>query len=138
MIGLSSSTRYSVAALCELASLFEGGQFLGVRAIAERRDIPARYLEQLLAQLKQAGLVESARGPAGGFRLSRPAGDIELLEIIEAVEGPVQLASGGPCPYDEVLRRCRDGLRDALRVGLDELVEAELAHRAGSRMMYHI
>lgn len=60
-------------------------QLVSVSAIAQRQDLPAPYLEKLLIELRRAGLVESVRGSQGGYRLARPAADISLGQILEAV-----------------------------------------------------
>ncbi|WP_017325538.1 RrF2 family transcriptional regulator [Synechococcus sp. PCC 7336] len=76
--------RYSVKALLDLA--LSGSQLpVSVRAIAERQNIPAPYLEKLLIELRQAGLVRSQRGAQGGYRLARSARKISLAEILAAV-----------------------------------------------------
>ena len=63
-----------------------------VRVISERQGIPARYLEQIFQRLRRAGLVTSKRGPGGGYTLAHPAAEIDLRQIVEAVEGPVDVA----------------------------------------------
>lgn len=57
--------------------------------IATRQDIPEPYLNQLMTQLRKAGLVHSRRGPGGGHSLARPAGEITLSDLVAALEGPV-------------------------------------------------
>ncbi len=59
------------------------------QAIGERQGIPARYLEQILAKLRKAELVRSKRGPGGGYSLARPAAEISVADVIEAVGGPL-------------------------------------------------
>jgi Rrf2 family protein len=59
------------------------------KEIARREDIPLRYLEQIFQDLKRAGLVESKRGPRGGYYLKRDAADISLGEVVVALQGPV-------------------------------------------------
>ena len=63
-----------------------------MRAISERQAIPLRYLEQILQQLRRAGLVVGKRGPGGGYRLARPPEEITLREVVEAVDGPLAAA----------------------------------------------
>ncbi|MEL7476055.1 MAG: Rrf2 family transcriptional regulator, partial [Cyanobacteria bacterium J06555_12] len=81
--------RYSVKALLDLA-LIDGQQPMSVRAIAERQNIPAPYLEKLLGELRQAGLVTSQRGAHGGYRLARPARAISLGQVLAAVGETIQ------------------------------------------------
>jgi len=70
---------------------------LMVKDIAEQQKLPATYLEQLMVLLRKAGLVTAIRGAHGGYALSRPAREITLAEIIEVLEGPLNLTD---CPTD--------------------------------------
>lgn len=90
---LSSQVRYAICAVFDLAYNAQG-EALQVRVIGERQQIPVRYLEQIFQRLRRAGLVSGRRGPGGGFRLARPAREITLRDVVEAVEGP--LDGGGP------------------------------------------
>ena len=82
---LNTRGRYAVTAMADLAKYgAEGAQSLP--AIAERQQISLAYLEQLFLKLRRAGLVESARGRSGGYRLSRPASDVSVADIMSAVE----------------------------------------------------
>ena len=75
-----------------------------VRDVAGRQRIPVRFLEQIFQELKRAGLVESKRGPRGGFRLARTPDEVRLGDVLRAVEGPVSLA-----PREASRRRERPG-----------------------------
>ncbi len=86
---LTTKGHYSVKALLDLA-LQPKAQPTSVRAIAQRQDLPAPYLEKLLIELRRAGLVESVRGAQGGYRLARPAAQISLGQILEAVGETIQ------------------------------------------------
>lgn len=81
---LTTKGHYSVKALLDLA-LQPPQQLTSVRAIAQRQELPAPYLEKLLIELRRAGLVEAVRGAQGGYRLARPAVEISLGQILEAV-----------------------------------------------------
>jgi len=84
----SLQVQYAICASFDLA--YSGqGEPIQIRAIAERQSIPPRYLEQTFVRLRRAHLVESKRGPGGGYRLTRPADEITLCQIVEAVEGPL-------------------------------------------------
>lgn len=72
-------------AMVELASRGEGGP-VPLAAVAERQEIPLPYLEQIFAGLRRAGVVASARGPGGGYRLAKPAAETRISEIIAAAE----------------------------------------------------
>jgi len=81
---LTTRGHYSVKALLDL-SLQPKLRATSVKAIAQRQDIPAPYLEKLLIEMRRAGLVESIRGSQGGYRLARPPAEISLGQILEAV-----------------------------------------------------
>lgn len=85
---VSSQVRYAICAVFDLA--YNGlGEPVQTRVISERQQIPVRYLEQIFQRLRRAQLVEARRGPKGGFRLARPAAEITLRDVVEAVEGPI-------------------------------------------------
>jgi len=90
---LSTRGRYAVRAMIDLA-LYEAEGPVQRQDIARRQDLSIHYLEQLLVLLRRAGLVESARGPGGGYRLANSPDRIRVSAIILAVEGPIALA---PC-----------------------------------------
>lgn len=82
---LSTKGRYAMIALADLA-LAEPGALVPLAEISRRQDISLPYLEQLFVKLRRAGLVDSTRGPGGGYRLARGADSIRVLEIMEAVD----------------------------------------------------
>jgi Rrf2 family protein len=84
----SKKVRYGLAALFELAKNYNMG-FIQIKNIASAQNIPQNYLEQLLSILKKAGLVESMRGSQGGYKLSKPAEKIKIIDIIEVLDGPL-------------------------------------------------
>ncbi|MCB9544459.1 MAG: Rrf2 family transcriptional regulator [Myxococcales bacterium] len=103
---LSTRSRYATLALFDIAFHNEG-QPTQVRQIAERQDIPARFLEQIFQDLKRADLVDGKRGRNGGYYLKREPERISLGDIVRATEGPIeasfcQLEDGaqvhGACP----------------------------------------
>ncbi|MEM9796431.1 MAG: Rrf2 family transcriptional regulator [Pseudomonadota bacterium] len=97
---LSTKGRYAMVALADLALQSEG-DLSSLGEIAKRQDVSLPYLEQLFVKLRRAGLVESMRGPGGGYRLSRPASEIRVSDVLEAVDETVNAmhkgagASGG-------------------------------------------
>ena len=93
---LSTRGRYAVMALADLAAR-KTDRPVPLAAIAASQNISQEYLEQLFARLRRAGLVESVRGPGGGYRLSRDAEDIFIIDIIRAADEPLQVT------------RCADG-----------------------------
>jgi Rrf2 family transcriptional regulator, iron-sulfur cluster assembly transcription factor len=84
MLKLTNRVHYSVKALLDL-SLQPPGTPASVRAIAERQELPAPYLEKLLIELRRAGIVHAVRGAQGGYCLARPAREICLGQILKAV-----------------------------------------------------
>lgn len=84
---LSAKAEYACVALLELAGADRTGQPIRIRNIAANQGIPERFLVQILLVLKSAGLVESTRGAAGGYRLSRQPDTITVLEVVEAIDG---------------------------------------------------
>lgn len=87
---LSSKGRYAVMAMADLARNSDGG-VVPLAAIAERQKLSLTYLEQLFAKLRRAGLVDSMRGPGGGYRLASEAHDITIAAVMMAVEEPVKM-----------------------------------------------
>ncbi len=91
---LSTKGRYAMVALTDLALAPEDG-LVTLSEIAERQDISLPYLEQLFVKLRRAGLVESVRGPSGGYRLGRPAEKIRVSEVLTAVDETVSALHTG-------------------------------------------
>ena len=97
---LSTKGRYAMVALTDIA-LQPEGTLVTLGDIARRQDVSLPYLEQLFVKLRRAGLVESVRGPGGGYRLARGAADIRVVEVLAAVDETVDAmhtgagASGG-------------------------------------------
>lgn len=86
---LSTKGRYAVMALVDLAS-YSKGHPLALAEIAERQDISLSYLEQLFAKLRRGGLVNSVRGPGGGYLLARAANETRISDVILAVDEPIR------------------------------------------------
>jgi Rrf2 family iron-sulfur cluster assembly transcriptional regulator len=97
---LSTKGRYAMVALVDLAQQDEG-RLLSLTDLSKRQHISLPYLEQLFVKLRRAGLVESVRGPGGGYKLARPCSQIRVSEVLEAVDETVSAmhtgagASGG-------------------------------------------
>ncbi len=92
---LSTKGRYAVTALVDLAAQAEATP-VSLQSIAERQDIPLKYLEQIFLRLRKAGLVSSVRGPGGGYRLARKAAKIHISEIILAAEEEIRINAPAP------------------------------------------
>ena len=83
---ISAKTEYACIALMELAANQESPELVRVHQIGTRHGVPARFLVQILLQLKSAGIVESTRGASGGYRLKRRPEEIVLGEVMEILE----------------------------------------------------
>jgi Rrf2 family iron-sulfur cluster assembly transcriptional regulator len=91
---LSTKGRYAMVALADLA-LQPEGSLVTLADVSKRQDISLPYLEQLFVKLRRAGLVESVRGPGGGYRLSRMPAEIRVSEILAAVDETVSALHTG-------------------------------------------
>ncbi|WP_294924228.1 Rrf2 family transcriptional regulator [uncultured Paracoccus sp.] len=85
---LSTKGRYAMVALVDLA-IAKPDDLTSLAEISQRQDISLPYLEQLFVRLRRAGLVESVRGPGGGYRLARPPSEVRVAEVLEAVDETV-------------------------------------------------
>lgn len=91
---LSTKGRYAMVALADLATVRDD-QLTSLAAISKRQDISLPYLEQLFVKLRRAGLVDSVRGPGGGYKLARDPADIRVSEVLEAVDETVSALHTG-------------------------------------------
>jgi Rrf2 family protein len=137
---LTQGADYAVRAMIHIASLPDGKPAMR-RDIARVQKIPADFVAKILQSLVRAGLLRSSRGTGGGFSLARTRDEISLLDVVEAIEGPLAVVAcaDGPggcdhsafCPADaiwkEVQRRISDVLRGAT---LETMVSARMG-RAG-------
>lgn len=100
---LTRRADYAVRAMLALSASSDGAP-LTARQLAERTNVPASFLPQVMADLSRAGLVSGRIGRIGGYRLARPAGSISLLEVIETIEGDTRRTTcvlrNGPCLVD--------------------------------------
>jgi Rrf2 family protein len=135
-VRISAKADYAVRAAVALAAE-DRTEPVKAEAIAESQQIPPRFLENILGELRHAGIVQSRRGAEGGYRLSRPADDITIAEVIRAVDGPLATVRGdaaeeldysGPAgPLQEVWLALRANIRQVLEsVTLAAVVEGEL------------
>src|SRR5947199_7110021 len=92
---ISAKADYAVRAAIELAAAPDAKPVKAER-VATVQGIPLNFLENILGELRHAGIVRSHRGADGGFRLARPADQITIADIIRAVEGPLATVRGGP------------------------------------------
>jgi len=131
---ISRRTDYGVRVIIDLATLPLDGR-TSTHEIADRQKIPGPFLAKIISQLSLSGLVSTYRGSGGGVSLARPASEISLLHVIEALEGPIQLnrctIEPGACPRDEhcpvhqVWAKAQTDLTDLLSgTTFDDLAEA--------------
>jgi Rrf2 family protein len=101
---ISRRTDYGVRVILDLAIQSQNGR-TSTQEIAERQNIPAPFLAKIISQLALSGLVTTYRGAGGGVSLARPAAEISLLHVIEALDGPLRLnrcvIEPSACPRDE-------------------------------------
>jgi Rrf2 family protein len=137
-VRLSAKADYALRASVELAGSGDGP--MKADAIARAQDIPQRFLEQILLDLKHAGLVASQRGAEGGYWLARPAAEIPLADVIRAVEGPLANVRnqrpeeleyrGSAKPLQDVFIALRANVRAVLeKVTLADVAAGELPER---------
>jgi Rrf2 family transcriptional regulator, iron-sulfur cluster assembly transcription factor len=144
-LALTRRGDYAVrAALC-LARAAADGRYVKIREVAGTMALPASYTPQVLRLLAEAGLAEAKAGRDGGYRLTRPPGEVALLEVVEAAEGAFTLERcilrGGPCHWEQAcavhaawsaaIQACRDSLA---RTSLADLVAADARLEAGERI----
>jgi Rrf2 family iron-sulfur cluster assembly transcriptional regulator len=91
---LSTKGRYAMVALTDLASM-PAGSVVSLSDLSTRQKISLTYLEQLFVRLRRAGLVESVRGPGGGYMLARPSSEIRVSDVLEAVDETVSAMHTG-------------------------------------------
>jgi Rrf2 family protein len=135
---LSSRARYATRAILDLSLLFEQGP-IQINDIAERQNIPVKFLQQILVALKMTGFVQSRKGPGGGYSLSMAPKEITLGAVLRAMDGPiapiscvsVTKFSECGCPNPEVcsLRNAFKEVRNAMSEVLDRTTFADLAQQ---------
>ncbi|HEX6982613.1 MAG TPA: Rrf2 family transcriptional regulator [Balneolaceae bacterium] len=135
---LSKSCEYGLRATLYLAST-EAGKFTSIREISDKLDISYHFLTKILQQLTAEGLLESFKGPNGGVRLAKPGKEIQLLEIVEAIDGNelftecvLGLPGCGmkkPCAMHDKWMNHREGIKEML----ESTTLSELADRTRSK-----
>jgi Rrf2 family protein len=130
-VRVSAKVDYALRAVIELAAA-GAGPVKGER-IAQAQEIPLKFLENILGDLRHAGIVGSQRGVEGGYWLARPAEELTVAEVVRAVEGPIANVRGvGPEQVEyagsaERLREVWIAVRANLRAVLERVTIAELA-----------
>lgn len=138
MISISSKCRYGLTALLALTESYDVG-LMQLKDISAGRNIPHQYLEQIFNRLSKAGIVSSVRGKNGGYRLARAPSKITVLDIINVLEGGIELVSAPEDSSDaiqELFHKAEAKLEGLFKVSL-----ADLATRQQSlhqHITYHI
>ena len=128
---VSAKADYAIRAAVELAAAGDGP--VKADRIAQAQEIPVNFLENIMGDLRNAGLVISRRGAEGGYRLARPADEITLAQVIRAVDGPLANVRGvrsEQVTYHGSAERLRDvwvAVRASLRAVLEQVTLADLA-----------
>src|SRR6188474_2145719 len=145
----SPTCQHALRALIYLADKSAPGPVL-VREIAEAADVPHPSLAKILHALRGRGLVKSTKGPGGGYQLARPGSQMRVVDVIEAVDGRVELADvcvlgldtcsdDAPCALHDVWKLFRNHYADTLsRMTLDDaarILRAKRAQRSGVRIV---
>jgi Rrf2 family protein len=129
---ISAKAEYAVRAAVELAAA-TGDKPVKAERLATAQEIPLNFLENILGELRHAGVVRSQRGAEGGFRLARPAGEVTIADVIRAVDGPLASVRGGPPEHvtytgaAEPLTTVWIAVRANLRAVLERVTLADLA-----------
>jgi len=143
-VRVSAKTEYACIAMLELASSYGSGEPVRIRKIAEDHGVPARFLVQILLQLKGAGFVSSTRGAAGGYQLAKDPAEISLGEVMTVIEGPREMAavsaSAPDSPAGRVLTEVWREITEVEERMLREITFADLVDRASrsAEDMYYI
>ena len=129
---ITAKADYAVRAACELAAADPGVPVKG-EVLATAQGIPLNFLENILRELRRAGIVHAQRGPDGGYRLARKPTDVTVADIIRAVEGPLAAVQGirpEHLRYDGAAAHLGDmwvALRGSVRAVLEKVTLADLA-----------
>jgi Rrf2 family protein len=142
-VNISAKTEYACLAVIELAAHYGSGEPVRVNWIAEQHGIPARFLVQILLQLKSSGVVASTRGVAGGYQLVRDPSQMTLAEVMDVVEGQrceVTSSTSASTAASQVLLSVWNEVRRVERSMLEKTTLADLAERVQgeTEQMYFI
>ena len=121
---LSKKSKYGLKAMLELAAENAGQRPIQASELAQRQQLPRKFLEAILLELTRHGLLQSKLGRGGGYVLSRKPGDITVGEVIRVLEGPLALI---PCVSKTAYRRCEECLDEetcGIRLAMKEVRDA--------------
>ncbi|WP_067930943.1 RrF2 family transcriptional regulator [Alicyclobacillus kakegawensis] len=134
---ISTKGRYGLMLMVDLAAS-EGNTPVSVKSIAERQSLSEHYLEQLIAPLRNAGLVRSIRGAYGGYVLAKGKNEITVKDVILTLEGPLELVDDDiDDGFDELWERLRQAILSVLEgLTLEDLVN--MKDKYNGTFMYYI
>jgi len=130
---ITAKADYAVRAAAELAAAEGQGQPMKGEELARRQSIPKNFLENILTELRRAGIVRTRRGADGGYQLARPAAEITVADVLRAVEGPLAAVQGSrpeQLAYEGAASSLPDvwvALRASLRSVLEHVTLADIA-----------
>ena len=123
---LSKKAKYAINSLVRLAKEYDKGPIL-IDSIAKAEHIPKKFLEVILLDLRNAGILGSRRGPGGGYYLLRKPKDVNMAEVIRLFDGPIALLPCVTYKYYERCEECRDeeicGIRSVIQEVRNETVK---------------
>jgi Rrf2 family protein len=135
MFSFTTKSRYGLSAILEMANNY-GNTPLQVREIAAKHKISAQYLEQVLGRLAKPGFIRAVRGQKGGFVLARPPHEIFLIDVLEALEGPLAIVES--LPQDDVIANYAVLAEGAIRRVLEVSLAEVMAQQRSRAVMFHI
>lgn len=138
---ISTKGRYGLTIMMALAKNFGKGP-LALKVIAKEHDLSEHYLEQLIAPLRNAGLVQSIRGAYGGYELTKSPREITTADIIRVLEGPirpVEVMEDDDPAKKELWMKIRDAVKDVLeKTTLDDMIHYEDKELVQDPLMFYI
>jgi Rrf2 family protein len=132
-VRITAKADYAVRAAVELAAAEKAGKPVKGEQLARAQGIPQNFLENILTELRRAGLIRTRRGAEGGYQLARPADEISVADVLRAVEGPLAAVQGirpDQLSYDGAAERLPEvwvALRASLRDVLEHVTLADVA-----------
>jgi Rrf2 family protein len=126
LLMISKKTKYALNALVHLAKKFEQGPVL-ISYISEQENIPQKFLEAILLDLKNAGILASKKGKGGGYYLIKPPEEVNVADVMRLLDGPIALLPCVTYKYYERCEECKDeetcGIRDVFMAVRNETVQ---------------
>jgi Rrf2 family cysteine metabolism transcriptional repressor len=136
LLKLSTKGRYGVTLMLDLA-MHHGIGPISLKSVAERQGLSEHYLEQLIAPLRNAGLVRSIRGAYGGYVLLKEPHEITVGDVIRVLEGPITIVDNPEEELSDLWEKVRDAINEVLdSTTLQDLVDKK--KQAGDNYMYYI